>query len=99
MGFSGQEYWSGLPFPSPGDLSDPMTEPGSPALQADSLLSDSPEKPFWPIVGLQKKSKCSIGECMSDCVGGKKAQEKGKDGWQQYLPNPFKSDIVKLLLI
>ena len=102
MGFSRQEYWSGLPFPSPGDLSDPRTEPGSPALQADSLLSDSPEKPFWPIVGLQKKSKCSIGECMSDCVGGekkKKAQEKGKDGWQQYLPNPFKSDIVKLLVI
>ena len=59
-----------------------------------------PEKPIWPIVGLQKKSKCWIGECMSDCVGKKKrAQEKGKDGWQQYLPNPFKSDIVKLLLI
>ena len=76
MGFSRQEYWSGLPFPSPGDLSDPRTEPGSPALQADSLLSDSPEKPFWPIVGLQKKSKCSIGECMSDCVGGKKKKKK-----------------------
>ena len=37
MGFSGQEYCSGLPFPSPGDLPDPATEPGSPALQADSL--------------------------------------------------------------
>ena len=33
-----QEYWSGLPFPSPGDLPDPGTEPTSPALQADSLL-------------------------------------------------------------
>ena len=32
MGFSRQEYWSGLPFPSPGDLPDPETEPGSPAL-------------------------------------------------------------------
>ena len=32
MGFSRQEYWSGLPFPSPGDLSDPEIEPGSPAL-------------------------------------------------------------------
>ena len=32
MGFSRQEYWSGLPFPSPGDLPDPGTEPGSPVL-------------------------------------------------------------------
>ena len=38
MGFSRQEYWSGLPFPSPGDLPNPGIEPGSPALQADSLL-------------------------------------------------------------
>ena len=40
MGFSRQEYWSGLPFPSPGDLPDPGTEPGSPALQADVLTSE-----------------------------------------------------------
>ena len=39
MGFSRQEYWSGLPFSSPGDLLDPEIEPGSPALQADSLLT------------------------------------------------------------
>ena len=38
MGFSRQEYWSGLPFPSPGDLPNPGTEPVSPELQADSLL-------------------------------------------------------------
>ena len=38
MGFSRQEYWSGLQFPSPGDLPDPGSEPGSPALQADSRL-------------------------------------------------------------
>jgi len=37
MRFSRQGYWSGLPFPSPGDLPDPGIEPGSPALQADSL--------------------------------------------------------------
>ena len=36
MGYSRQEYWSGLPFPSPGDLPDPRIEPWSPALQADS---------------------------------------------------------------
>ena len=39
MGFSRQEYWSGLPFPTPGDLHDPGIEPVSPALQADSLLN------------------------------------------------------------
>ena len=40
MGFSRQGYWSGLPFPSPGDLPDPGIEPRSPALQAGSLLSE-----------------------------------------------------------
>ena len=39
-GLSRQEYWSGLPFPYPEDLPDPGTEPGSPALQADSLPSE-----------------------------------------------------------
>ena len=41
MEFSRQEYWSGVPFPSPGDLPNPGIEPGSPALQADTLPSDS----------------------------------------------------------
>ena len=40
MGFSRQEYWSGLPFPSTGDLSDPAIEPGFPMLQADALPSE-----------------------------------------------------------
>ena len=40
MGFSRQEYWSGLPFPSPGDLPNPGIEPRSPALQADSLPTE-----------------------------------------------------------
>ena len=42
MGFSRQEYWSGLPFPSPGDLSDSGIEPESPSLQADVLPSEPP---------------------------------------------------------
>ena len=42
MGFSRQEYWSGLPFPSPGNLPHPGMEPGSPALLADSLPSEPP---------------------------------------------------------
>ena len=44
MGFSRQEYWSGLPLPSPGDLPDPGIEPGSPALEADALTSEPPGK-------------------------------------------------------
>ena len=47
MGFSRQEYWSGLPFPSPGDLPDPGIEPRSPVLQADALTSEPPGKPFF----------------------------------------------------
>ena len=42
MGFSRQEYWSGLPFSSPGDLPDPGIEPRSPSLQADALPSEPP---------------------------------------------------------
>jgi len=46
MEFSRQEYWSGLPCPSPEDLPDPRIENGSPALQADSLLSEPPGKTY-----------------------------------------------------
>ena len=45
MEFSRQEYWSGLPFPSPEDLPNPGIEPGSPTFQADALESEPPEKP------------------------------------------------------
>ena len=44
MGFSRQEYWSGLPFPSPGDLPDPGIEPRSPSLEVDALTSEPPGK-------------------------------------------------------
>ena len=46
MGFPRQEYWSRLPFPSPGDLSDPRIKPGAPALQADSLPTELWGKPI-----------------------------------------------------
>ena len=46
MGFSRQEYCSGLPFPSPGDLPNLGIEPGSPALQADALTSEPAGKPL-----------------------------------------------------
>ena len=46
VGFSRQEYWSGLPFPSPADLPHPGIKPGSPALQVDSLPSEPPGTPW-----------------------------------------------------
>ena len=46
MGFSRREYWSGLPFPSPGDLPNQGIEPGFPTWQADSLPSEPPGKPY-----------------------------------------------------
>ena len=46
MGFSRQECWSGVPFPSPGDLPNPGIKPGSPAFQADALTSEPPGKPI-----------------------------------------------------
>ena len=65
VGFSTQEYWSGLPFPSPEDLPHPGIEPGSPVLQVDSLLTETPGKPQTsPIMGLepttlQLRASCS----------------------------------------
>ena len=56
--FSRQEYWSGQPFPSPGDLHDPGIEPRSPALQADSLLSEPPREALG-----RKSSTSQLGEC------------------------------------
>ena len=47
MGFSRQEYWSELPFPSPGDLPDPGIKLRSPTLQADALTSEPPGKPSF----------------------------------------------------
>ena len=58
MEFSRQEYWNGLPCPSPGDHPDPRIEPRSPALQADSLPSEPPGKPsFSRKKGLKPKSE------------------------------------------
>ena len=50
LGFSRQKYWSGFPFPSPGDLPNPGIKARSPALQADTLPSEPPGKPL--IIGL-----------------------------------------------
>ena len=60
MGFSWQEYWSGLPFPSPGDLPDPGIQPGSPAFQEDALTSEPLGKPFWTT---KEIPKCNFPTC------------------------------------
>ena len=57
MRFSRQGYWSGLPFPSPGDLLNPGIEPGSPALQADALPSGPLIIPFSFSGGKKKKQR------------------------------------------
>ena len=74
MEFSRQEYWSGLPFLSPGGLPNPGIEPGSPVLQADALPSEPPGKPLWyhflndlgfPGSLAGKESSCSVGDLVS----------------------------------
>ena len=54
MEFFRHEYWNGLPFPSPGDLSRPGIEPRSPSLQADSLQTEPPGKTQWELVEPKK---------------------------------------------
>ena len=54
--FSRPEYWSGYLFPSPGNLPNPGIEPRSPALQVDSLPSESAEKPSWHCIETNKGS-------------------------------------------
>ena len=57
MGFSRQEeYWSGLPFPSPGDLPDPGTEPASPVLAGRFFTTEPPGKPINGVVCMHAKS-------------------------------------------
>jgi len=60
MGFSWQEYWNGLPFPSPGDLPDPEIEPTSLALAGGFFTTEPPEKPFLQSVNVPKSLTVSI---------------------------------------
>ena len=62
MGFSRQEYWSELPFPSPGDLPNPGIKPGSPVLLEDSLPSEPQGKWEFPGGSEVKASACNVGE-------------------------------------
>ena len=70
MEFSSQEYWKGLPFPSPEDPPDPGIEPGSPALEADSLPSKSQEKStenaffFNVLITVETLKDCQVSRSM-----------------------------------
>ena len=72
MGFSRQAYWSGLPFPSPGNLPDPGIKPRSPTLQADALTSEPPGMHKFILRELQFKfylgqnEDCSPGDSITD---------------------------------
>ena len=62
VGFSRQEHWSGLPFPSPGDLPNPGSKHRSPALQADSLPSEPPGKPLiMTEADVELETHCTLG--------------------------------------
>ena len=87
MGFSRQEYCSGLPFPSPGDLPDPGIEPRFPALQADALISDPPGRHKFILREVQVKfylgqnEDCSPGDSITD--SSEKLLQRGR-GEGQY---------------
>ena len=85
MGFSRQVYWSGLPFPSPGDLASPGIKPRSPALQADTLTSEPPGKYMEtlyvrPVLGerSRKEKKSKSLNCPHHRSGGSLMETKGE---------------------
>ena len=95
MGFSRREYWSGLPLPSPGDLSNIGIEPRSPALQVDSLLSEPPGKLCQETRSLPKGPAWAAGEeqpavalrppetATPSPVAGRGAEERMRWFWDQ----------------
>ena len=91
MGFSWQEYWSGLPFPSPGDLPKPGIAPGSPPLRADALPSEPPEKPFSYLEPVCW-SMSSSNRCFLTCI--QISQEAGQVIWYSHLFQNFPQFIV-----
>ena len=68
MGFSRQENWSRLPFPSPGDLSYPVIEPGSPAMQADSLPTELQGSPVVGMKATHEPTSWDPQRCSGSCL-------------------------------
>ena len=77
MGFSRQEYWSGSPFPSPGDLPDPGIKPRSPTSQADTLTSAPPGKPLNTV---SQKTSYRDTELQIQALTSKISKEERKPG-------------------
>ena len=100
MGFSKQEYWSGLPFPSPGDLPDPGIEPRSPALEADALTSEPLSKnhsiTFIPIkMATIRNKQTNKQEISSIGKDSEKLERLGTGGgtikWRSHYGNQYDS--------
>lgn len=87
MGFPGQGYWSGLPCPSGGDLPNPGIDPRSSALQADSLLSESPGKWEWgrncESLNFRERGPGQSSSWFPGCLEGDVRPPGGWKGWGQ----------------
>ena len=88
MGFSGQEHWSELPFPSPGDLPNPGIEPGSPALQADALLSEPLRRGDMDKGSKEASQKAPMGAQWRDDSGGNISSEQCSSQQHAQSPQP-----------
>ena len=95
MGVSRQEYWSGLPFPSPGDLPDPRTKPQSAALQANSLPTEPPVLFKYLLPFTRVRDYIWIGQKVHSGLS-----EKTQQTWPtQYSPVPFTWTVISDSLI
>ena len=79
MGFSRQEYWSGLPFPSPADLPNPGIEPGSPALQTDALPSEALGKPDSRLGSFKNLRPLSVANVPDFLLGKNRKNKQTKE--------------------
>ena len=87
MEFSRQEYWSGLSFPSPGDLPDPGIEPGSPTLQADNLWSEPPGKPLLVTYFIFSSVCLGLPWWLGDGESGCQCRRLQFDSWVRKIPH------------
>ena len=94
LGLPRQEFWSGLTFPSPGDLPDQRIKARSPALQADFLPSEPPGKPFSRLIFIPQSETQSISTSWL-----KQMSNQGNQGQNPFLQSPSGSFLAPALLI